>query len=123
MNHRILKFRIWDEKYHCWDNNSVLLYPNTLVLKQGRCIQQYTGVKDCYNKEIYEGDILQVVERNRPSTENKIYWQVKYIDDIGSFGVVYGNCFETFEDVLKDDDVDYVFCVVGNIFENQDLLK
>ena len=56
---RELKFRVWDEKYHCWDNSLIICYPNEVFKKQGRTIQQYTGLTDSKGKEIYEGDIIK----------------------------------------------------------------
>ena len=57
---RELKFRVWDEKYNCWDKSSLLIYPNEEIKKQGRIIQWLTGLKDIYGKEIYEGDIIEL---------------------------------------------------------------
>jgi hypothetical protein len=53
------KFRIWDEKYNCWSKESILVYPNEEILKQGRTIQWYTGLKDKNGKEIFQGDFIR----------------------------------------------------------------
>ena len=41
-----MKFRVWDEKANCWDASPLVFYPYEDILKQGRTIQWYTGVKD-----------------------------------------------------------------------------
>lgn len=53
-----LKFRVWDEKHHQWDTSPINFYPNELAVKQGRVIQQSTGLKDSHGRDVYEGDIV-----------------------------------------------------------------
>jgi uncharacterized phage protein (TIGR01671 family) len=122
---RELKFRVWDEKYNCWDKSSLLIYPNEEIKKQGRVIQWFTGLKDKYGKEIYEGDIIELHtaanDKAKDVKDNhcglyEIYWDRKYkLKEIKSnwfFKVVDNDCASF--NILK---------VVGNVFENSELLK
>lgn len=56
---RCLKFRVWDEKYRCWDNSRLEFFPQQDILKQGRILTQFTGLKDTNDIEIWEGDIVK----------------------------------------------------------------
>jgi uncharacterized phage protein (TIGR01671 family) len=109
---RKLKFRMWDEKYNCWINDPVFVYPTTDIVKQGIVFQQFTGLKDKNGKEIYEGDYI-----NFSYTGNTIFTGfVRWFNDRGSFGVTVDNAFETFEELM-----DYWSSVevVGNIFQQK----
>lgn len=86
-------------------------------------IQQYIGIKDKNKNIVYEGDILRQSIKNRSSEfRSKLLWEVKFFEDISSFGVTSGGCFQTFEDIIKDDNIEWEIEVVGNILENSDLL-
>lgn len=111
---RELKFRVWDEKYNCWDNQSIELIPNTLLLKQGRIIQQYTGCHDKNKKEIYEGDIISYSFND---SEPPMIGVVEFF--AGMFIVSWND--------QTDDELAYMRIdgmeVVGNIFETPELIK
>jgi uncharacterized phage protein (TIGR01671 family) len=69
-------------------------------------IQQFTGLKDCQGKEIYEGDIVFVDED---------FWMVVFEE--GLFGLKFN----------EEDKVSPLYqyadcCVHGNIFENKGLI-
>jgi hypothetical protein len=114
MNNREIKFRVWDKEDLCWIDSSHLRinYDGVLYLPYGIAperntkrfiIQQYTGLKDSQGVEIYEGDIIL-------NDEDKeiVRW--------GFCGWLCGN--ESFVGV----DIQSIE-VVGNIFENPELLK
>lgn len=83
-------------------------------------IGQYTGLKDCDGKEIYEGDFIQ--SKKYPESEPLL---VEY--NYGGFGYMYfgefylfgGNPNFTFKPFNTDDD----FEIIGNIHDNPELLK
>ena len=79
-------------------------------------IMQYTGIKDMYGKEIYEGDILA----------HQDYWWIRIEYDSGSFmvrdvdKVRYNNKICNIP--IGDFDISK-WRVIGNIYENKDLLE
>jgi hypothetical protein len=101
---REFKFRVWDEKRK--DMKPCAFFGGHLP---GYIIMQWTGLKDKNGKEIYEGDI-----GIEPMPVN-IIWQniVTWLSDEAAFHIAPGNCEFT------DDDIE----VIGNIYENPDLIK
>jgi len=112
---RPIKFRFWDEKYNCWVNDPIFIYPSTEMVKQGIVIQQYTGLTDSDGKEIYEGDLINFAYTPKTTFTGHVRW----FNDRGSFGVTVDNAFVIMEELL-----DYWSSVkvIGNIFEQKSAL-
>lgn len=81
--------------------------------------QQYTGLKDKNEKEIYEGDILKIFNHSQPE-------QVEYEPNGSGFG------FFKYDNIdRKDGTFEFLshwtgsdgYEVIGNIFENPELLR
>ncbi len=66
---------------------------------------QYTGLKDTNGKEIYEGDIMSV---NGEKAE--VYYDENNVCFCLATGIDYNPCIGRYE-------------IIGNIYENPDLLK
>ena len=126
---RKLKFRIWDKLtesfIYCEDDNQqhfiLDLNGNFHNLQNGSggdeyVVQQYTGFKDADGNEIYEGDILKNLTPTKYSDVNFIveWGEFEPSDDmgVGGVGFVLPWFFTTFKPK-----------VIGNIFENPELLK
>lgn len=88
-------------------------------------LMQYTGLKDKDNKEIYEGDI--VLLKNEFTT-----WKGTVVFDEGAFklsikhswgtSVEHFNKTNVFSDMGARIQLNNIYLVVGNIYENPELL-
>jgi len=116
---RLLKFRVWDTKQKCylqyydvnvWHEDALLNH----IFDNGRMVfQQYTGLKDKNGDEIYEGDIVKATS-DQYENENFVG---KVIFDEGCFLTWINK--NDIRGIWGEDDIE----VVGNIFENPELLK
>jgi len=111
---RELKFRVWDEKYHYWDNSLITCYPNEVFKKQGRTIQLFTGLKDKNGKEIFEGDIIY-------HKNHKGYCQCIWDVERLTYRWVGENVSLPID--TRDDNMTLKEKIVGNIFETPNLIK
>ena len=124
---REIKFRAWDKDRKemikvntIYFNNSNGLYINSL-LAENMQLMQYTGLKDKYGVEIYEGDIVSCTygiwheEPNGLSRIGDIVYDIKSC----SFRIRIKNSavLVAFYDTTSKDIV-----VIGNIYDNPELL-
>ena len=124
MKQREIKFRVWDEfqkkflDHSCYFNskdfNEYTAFDRYFKCDEEGCIvQQYTGLKDKNGREIYEGDIIQL--ENAPY-KYEVVWN-KWCWGIDSKGIVT-DFIQSFTIAVEERCI-----VIGNIFENPDLLK
>ena len=128
MKQREIKFRVWDKglkkfwNYHK-THYSIYAETTTVTLKENVqvllsfskefdvIVQSFTGLRDKHGKEIYEGDIVRRLMIDI-STVHIEFMEVKFFN--GYFSHYNGlNIFNDRENIE----------VVGNIFENPELLK
>ena len=119
---REIKFRVWD------GNGRFFEYFNLQEIPHGcaTCVappQQFTGLKDKNDKEIYEGDVVCIPENDPTSTSGNAFLTVEY--RYGGFGYVdlMTKKFENIYYLIGDVDVDDCAEVIGNVFENPELLE
>lgn len=79
-------------------------------------LTQYTGIKDKNEKEIWEGDIMRIVD-----LEDKSTFTVVFVD--GAFRKKYDEWDEGVSYPIIDSFDLTHFEVIGNIFENPELIE
>ena len=114
---RELKFRAWDNK-----NKKLVSFENIELpysenvnldgqieglLDRGIILMQFTGLYDTNKIEIYEGDYMLDGHSGR-------WGEVKYIK--GAFVVDFDGEYQDLYDWTNE-------CVIGNIYENPDMLE
>lgn len=83
-------------------------------------VGQYTELKDKKGKEIYEGDILKGTKKGKPDEVLSITY-VKW--DRGQFDLYTEMTSDSWEDALYNYMQFFDVEVIGNIYENSELLK
>lgn len=127
---REIKFRVWDInfKHYCYEDVSFVFHDaigiNKIFTQKRYLFQQYVGLKDKNGKEIYEGDILQMFNTGRCVANNQgeadMLYLVKYDNLKFEFKVIKGQLME-YCGYLTEKPLERI--VIGNIFENPELLK
>lgn len=84
-------------------------------------IGQYTGLKDKNGKEIYEEDVVKIINKNSKVIPIKpliaqIVWSEEYL----AYILITTSIKDAFENL--GDYIDYDIEVIGNVFENPELL-
>ena len=131
---REIKFRMWnnvesnkamskmfysiDEVMEClkqqilFDNKGKLGYDH---VSDGNAFMQYAGLKDKNGKEIYEGDIITDSGRDNEGNLNVCEW----LNDDAKF--VFVSPFDG--KILKENSFATDETILGNLYENPELLK
>ena len=133
--HREIKFRgIWEEEkkfiygdllkgYNFYSERCGVFDYKIAIVKDSKLygeikpetVGQYTGLKDSKGKEIYEGDILEVVDNG--------FFDSTKIGDVGQ--VIFQECKFFFYNRLAHDLHNNLigYKIIGNIHENPELLN
>ncbi|MCM3294245.1 YopX family protein [Paenibacillus sp. MER 180] len=122
---RPTKYRIWDKERKIWkEDYHYHLAPNGQLYYDGMNITEHkeivfwTGINDRNGKEIYEGDILV--------DEYGFIHVVQYFQPDCRYITVVIEAFKSgnWDDSHEHEDLVWVECkVIGNIYENPELLK
>ena len=133
---REIKFRAWDKKNNRFENIPDCTVAGGKILRLSDNIgqfvwQQFTGFKDKNDKEIYEGDILEIIYINTPNGFTppgiekkiiKVYGEVVF--DFSCFNLKYKNTennknrYVSLDSCFKNPKE-----IIGNIFENPNLIN
>lgn len=134
-NNREIKFRVWDKDYKSFREDFYIkangsffiqdMYENEILSQRGSRykIQQYTGLKDKNEKEIFEGDILSFFGYGHYNEEEKLVGTVVFSDELIMYviEVKINNGSSQLYCLYKSDNKYYE--IIGNIFENPKLLN
>lgn len=126
---REIRFRAWDKRENTMRDVAVLHFtkggkvnsieywktPSELKSYHVRnlVLMQYTGLKDKHGVEIYEGDVLFHPLQGR----RKVFYP--YSETVASYGL--RNIDNGFGSTLQDSHA--VWEVIGNVYQNNDLLE
>ncbi len=140
---RIIKFRVWatndknpnGKMYYPEESppfllnlsgNLIEIFPKEIAMEYGMTfarignsninIQQFTGLLDKNGREIYEGDIAKIID---PITK-----QIKNLEIVYEPSSFYAkNTVNNFKRNLATFDSIYFLEIIGNIYENPELLN
>jgi len=133
---REIKFRAWDGK-KMYSPDELIQFGNegitTGYFDPSGCpkysdhkLMQYTGLKDRAGREIFEGDILRFLDGQDCSTESGFDWDeymnigaIRWSETEARYVISNLNMLDidTFIDQIEETEV------IGNIYENPDLLE
>lgn len=104
------------------EDKAVLFFSEEVAIIDKETIGQYTGLKDKNGKEIYEGDIMEVTALDFiDKAKNKKNFVVKYENGFICHIINEPNCWMHLKTAYEK--VCYSLKVIGNIFDNSDLIK
>lgn len=92
-------------------NESIPVYRDDVILMQS------TGLVDKNGKEIFEGDVVELVDEYGDSGMSKV------VSQEGALGMIIEEVFVPFATMSILSTVDYTLEVIGNIYENPELVE
>lgn len=129
---KTLKYRVWISHWGNAEPKSEMVYIPDLHLHvylgnwerggyKDAIFQQFTGLLDKGRKEIFNGDIVRILSCEDPED---LQWDIgQIVYNIGAYYIVYDSgAMELLQEYYMNEGYAQVE-VIGNIFENPELLK
>lgn len=82
-------------------------------------LMQSTGLKDKNSKEIFEGDVLEIQDEGEVLGNAKLTWDNEQV--VFMIEAISVDNIAPFHEILSDES--YSYRVVGNVYENPELLE
>ncbi len=118
MNNRQIKYRVWS-KDTMLSYNEICHHPLWWFNDGDKVTQQFTGLVDKNGKDIYEGDIIETFTSQVSMFKGRQLFKIVWLKETANFIIWQSNSVWW---TITEEYMNNHCKIIGNIFENKDLL-